>query len=59
MSERNIFLSEKQKKFTDMDKFYECSQEVVMKRKEYKDKTNVFISILPPLGGFIIIGKFY
>ena len=40
MTERNIFLSEKQKKFTNMDKFYECSQEVVMKRKEYKDKTN-------------------
>ena len=40
MAERNIFLSEKQKKFTDMDKFYEYCGEVVMKRKEFNDKTN-------------------
>lgn len=40
MAERNIFLSEKQKKFTDMDKFYEYGQEVVMKRKEFNDKEN-------------------
>lgn len=40
MSTRNIFLSEKQKKFTDMDEFYEHGQEVVMKRKEFVDKTN-------------------
>ena len=40
MGERSIFLSAKQKKFTDMDKFYEYGKEVVMKRKEFDDKTN-------------------
>ena len=40
MAERKIFLSDKQKKFTDMDKFYEHGQEVVMKRREFVDKTN-------------------
>lgn len=35
MSERSIFLSEKQKKFTNMDKFFECGQEVTMKRKGF------------------------
>lgn len=40
MAERNIFLSEKVKKFTDMDKFYECGHEVVMKRREFDDKPN-------------------
>ncbi len=44
MSTRNIFLSEKQKKFTNMDEFYECGQEVVMKRKEFVDKTNQITS---------------
>lgn len=44
MAERNIFLSEKQKKFTNMDKFFECGQEVVMKRKEFKDKENGIVS---------------
>ena len=40
MAERSTFLSEKQKKFTDMDEFYEYGQEVVMKRKEFTDKAN-------------------
>jgi hypothetical protein len=40
MAERNIFLSEKQKKFTDMDELYEHGQEVVMKHREFTDKTN-------------------
>ena len=40
MSTRNIFLSEKQLKITNMDKFYEYGQEVVLKRKEFYDKTN-------------------
>lgn len=44
MSTRNIFLSEKVKKFTDMDKFYERGQEVVLKRKEFNDKTNQITS---------------
>lgn len=39
MAERSIFLSEKQKKFTNMDEFYEYGGEVVMKRKEFNDKT--------------------
>lgn len=40
MAERSIFLSEKQKKFTNMDEFYEYGGEVVMKRREFNDKTN-------------------
>ena len=40
MTERKIFLSDKQKKFTDMDEFYESGQEVVMKRREFNDKAN-------------------
>lgn len=40
MAERSTFLSEKQKKFTNMDKFFEYGQEVVMKRKEFNDKAN-------------------
>ena len=44
MAERSIFLSEKQKKFTDMDKFYEYGGEVVMKRKEFNDRTNQITS---------------
>jgi len=40
MAERSIFLSDKQKKFTDMDKFYEYGREVVMKRREFNDKAN-------------------
>jgi hypothetical protein len=40
MAERSIFLSEKQKKFTNIDKFYEYTGEVVMKRKEFHDKAN-------------------
>lgn len=40
MAERKIFLSDKQKKFTNMDKFYEHGQEVVLKHKEFNDKTN-------------------
>lgn len=40
MAERKIFLSDKQKKFTDMDEFYEHGQEVVLKHKEFNDKTN-------------------
>ena len=44
MTERNIFLSEKQKKFTNMDKFYECGNEVVMKRKEFNDEMNEITS---------------
>jgi hypothetical protein len=44
MSTRNIFLSEKQKKFTNMDKFYEYGGEVVMKRKEFHDKENQITS---------------
>lgn len=44
MAERSIFLSEKQLKITDMDKFYEYGGEVVMKRKEFNDKTNQITS---------------
>jgi hypothetical protein len=44
MAERKIFLSEKQKKFTNMDEFYECGGEVVLKRKEFNDKTNEITS---------------
>jgi hypothetical protein len=44
MAERSIFLSEKQKKFTNMDEFYEYGGEVVMKRKEFNDKTNQITS---------------
>lgn len=40
MAERSIFLSKNQKKFTNMDEFFECGKEVVMKRKEFNDKTN-------------------
>lgn len=40
MAERSIFLSEKQKKFTNMDEFYEYGREVVMKRREFNDKAN-------------------
>ena len=44
MAERNIFLSEKLLKITDMDKFYEYGGEVVMKRREFNDKTNKITS---------------
>lgn len=44
MAERSTFLSDKQKKITNMDKFYEYGQEVVMKRKEFNDKTNQITS---------------
>lgn len=44
MAERSTFLSEKQKKITNMDKFYEYGQEVVMKRKEFNDKANEITS---------------
>ena len=44
MAERKIFLSDKQLKITDMDKFYEYGQEVVLKRKEFNDKTNKITS---------------
>ena len=44
MAERKIFLSEKQLKITDMDKFYEYGGEVVMKRKEFHDKENQITS---------------
>ena len=44
MAERSIFLSEKQKKFTNMDEFYEYGGEVVMKRKEFNDRTNQITS---------------
>lgn len=40
MTERSIFLSKKQLKITNMDKFYEYGGEVVMKRKEFNDKAN-------------------
>lgn len=40
MAERSIFLSNKQLKITDMDKFYEYGREVVMKRREFNDKEN-------------------
>ena len=44
MAERKIFLSDKQLKITSMDKFYEYGQEVVLKRKEFNDKTNKITS---------------
>lgn len=44
MAERSTFLSDKQKKITNMDKFYEYGQEVVMKRKEFNDKTSQITS---------------
>lgn len=44
MTERKIFLSDKQLKITNMDKFYEYGQEVVLKRKEFNDKTNKITS---------------
>lgn len=44
MAERKIFLSDKQLKITNMDKFYEYGQEVVLKRKEFNDKTNKITS---------------
>lgn len=44
MAERKIFLSDKQLKITNMDKFYEYGQEVVLKRKEFNDKTNQITS---------------
>lgn len=44
MRERKIFLSDKQLKITNMDKFYEYGQEVVLKRKEFNDKTNKITS---------------
>lgn len=44
MAERKIFLSDKQLKITNMDKFYEYGGEVVMKRREFHDKTNQITS---------------
>lgn len=44
MAKRSIFLSDKQLKTTDMDKFYEYGREVVMKRKEFHDKANQITS---------------
>lgn len=44
MAERSIFLSDKQLKITNMDKFYEYGGEVVMKRREFNDKTSQITS---------------
>ena len=43
---RQIFLSDKQKKFKDMDEFYEHGQEVVLKHREFSDSRHHITSTI-------------